>query len=333
MSGDQTAPPSCTVNPFEFLHITPNHDGTITRLYEFPTTPAAPDHNGSSPVITKDFIINPNHNTWLRIFLPRQALDNHSSINTSKLPLIVYYHGGGFILLSAASTIHHEFCSNMAIQLAAVVVSVEYRLAPEHLLPAAYDDAVEALHWIKSTHEKMLLDFVDYSKCFLMGSSAGGNVAYEVGLRASIAVDDFHPLKIKGLLLHHPFFGGSTRTGSELRLVNDQILPQSATDLMWKLSLPIGVDRDHEYCNPTVGGGSNHCDKIKELGWWVLVVGCDGDPLIDRQVELVEMLKKRGVQVEAQFSEGDYHGVELIDATKADSLFVFLKHFIEKILG
>ena len=73
---------------------------------------------------------------------------------------------------------------------------------------------------------------------------------------------------------------------------------------------------------------------IKSRSWvGVLVVGCDGDPLIDRQVELVEMLKKRGVQVEAQFSEGDYHGVELIDATKADSLFVFLKHFIEKILG
>uniref|UniRef100_A0A2N9ENH9 Alpha/beta hydrolase fold-3 domain-containing protein n=1 Tax=Fagus sylvatica TaxID=28930 RepID=A0A2N9ENH9_FAGSY len=102
---------------------------------------------------------------------------------------------------------------------------------------------------------------------------------------------------------------------------------------MWKLSLPIGVDRDHEYCNRMVGGGSDHCDKIKELGWWVLVVGCDGDPLIDRQVELVEMLKKRGVQVEAQFNEGDYHGVELMDATKADSLFVFLKNFIEKILG
>ncbi|KAF3951646.1 hypothetical protein CMV_022726 [Castanea mollissima] len=306
MSGDQTAPPVSTIDPYEYLQIIQNSDGTIKRLYEIPSTPAAPDHNGSSPVITKDVTLNPNHNTWVRIFLPRQALDNTStnnSVGNTKLPLIVYYHGGGFILLSADSTMNHDFCFNMALQLSAVVVSVEYRLAPEHRLPAAYHDSVEALHWIKS---------------------------YHAGLRASTAVGDFEPLKIKGLILHHPFFGGSKRTESELRLVNAPVLPLCSTDLMWKLALPIGVDRDHEYCNPTVGGGFDHFDQIRELGWWVLVTGCDGDPLIDRQMELVEMLKKKGVKVEAQFNEGDYHGVELMDATKANALFVFLRHFLEK---
>uniref|UniRef100_A0A7N2N6G6 Alpha/beta hydrolase fold-3 domain-containing protein n=1 Tax=Quercus lobata TaxID=97700 RepID=A0A7N2N6G6_QUELO len=178
---------------------------------------------------------------------------------------------------------NHDFCFNMALQLSAVVVSVEYRLAPEHRLPAAYDDAVEALHWIKCTQEKLLRDFADYSKCFLMGTSAGGNIAYQVGLHASTAI----------------------------------VLPLCSTDLIWKLALPIGVDRDHEYCNPTVGGGF---DQIRELGWWVVVTGCDGDPLIDRQMELVEMLKKKGVKVEAQLNEGDHHGVELMDATKANAL-------------
>ena len=47
-------------------------------------------------------------------------------------------------------------------------------------------------------------------------------------------------------------------------------------------------------------------------------------------MELVEMLKKKGVKVEAQFNEGDYHGVELMDATKANALFVFLMYFLEK---
>ncbi|XP_050263618.1 carboxylesterase 1-like [Quercus robur] len=333
MSGDQTAPPVSTIDPYEYLQIIQNSDGTIKRLYEIPSTPAAPDHNGSTPVITKDVTLNPNHNTWVRIFLPRQALDNTStnnSVGNTKLPLIVYYHGGGFILLSADSTMNHDFCFNMALQLSAVIVSVEYRLAPEHRLPAAYDDAVEALHWIKCTQEKLLRDFADYSKCFLMGTSAGGNIAYHVGLRASTAVGDFEPLKIKGLILHHPFFGGSKRTESELRLLNAPVLPLCSTDLMWKLALPIGVDRDHEYCNPTVGDGFDQFDQIRELGWWVVVTGCDGDPLIDRQMELVEMLKKKGVKVEAQFNEGDYHGVELMDATKANALSVFLRHFLEK---
>ena len=86
----------------------------------------------------------------------------------------------------------------------------------------------------------------------------------------------------------------------------------------------------NEYCNPMVGDGFDQFDQIRELGWWVVVTGCDGDPLIDRQMELVEMLKKKGVKVEAQFNEGDYHGVELMDATKANALFVFLMYFLEK---
>ena len=47
-----------------------------------------------------------------------------------------------------------------------------------------------------------------------------------------------------------------------------------------------------------------------------MVTGCDGDPLIDRQMELVKMLRKKGVKVEAQLNEGDHHGVELITTKK-----------------
>ncbi|KAK7823503.1 carboxylesterase 1, partial [Quercus suber] len=104
----------------------------IKRLYEIPSTPAAPDHNSSTPTITKDVTLNPNHNTWVRIFLPRQALDNTStnnSVGNTKLPFIVYYHGGGFILLSVDSTMNHDFSFIMALQLSVVVISVEYRLA------------------------------------------------------------------------------------------------------------------------------------------------------------------------------------------------------------
>lgn len=232
-------------------------------------------------------------------------------------------------MLSASSSINHDFCSEMAAELSAVVVSVEYRLAPENRLPAAYDDAVEALQWIKSTDEAWLREFCDPSACFLMGTSAGGNIAYHAGLRASSAVDGHDALKIGGLILHHPFFGGVKRTGSEVRLVNDPILPLSSTDAMWEVALPIGVDRDHGYSNPTVDDeGNEKYDRIRGLGWRVLVIGCDGDPLIDRQVELVEMLKKKGVEVVAQFHQGDYHGVELMELSKAKELFGLVKDFI-----
>ncbi|KAL5570178.1 hypothetical protein UlMin_026753 [Ulmus minor] len=328
MSKNQSLPPNSTVDPYSHLQIVQNPDGSITRLFQLPTIAAAPDKEHLK-VLTKDIPINPTHNTWIRIFLPAQALNQNSS-STTKLPLIIYFHCGGFILLRASDSFNHDFCCDLAAQVSAVVVSLEYRLAPEHRLPAAYDDAVEALHFIKGSDDVWLRDFADLSKCFLMGTSAGGNIAYHAGFRASLAVDELEPLKIHGLLLHHPFFGGAKRTESELRLVNNPTLPLSSSDLMWDLALPIGVDRDHKYSNPTVGDGPDNCDPIISFGWRIFIAGCDGDPLIYRQVELAEKLKKKGVEVVAKFGEGDCHAVELVDKSKAEVLFYLLKDFIEQ---
>ncbi|KAA8539851.1 hypothetical protein F0562_026543 [Nyssa sinensis] len=293
---DQTASTTLTVDSNESPFIVRNPDGSITRQLISPSTSATVDPSHPSPVLTRDVTLNQSNDTWLRIFLPRHAPD---SSPPCKLPLVVYYHGGGFIFCSAASTIFHDFCTIIATEIPSVVVSVEYRLAPEHRLPAAYDDCVEALHWIKTSDDEWLTKFADFSNCYLMGTSAGGNIAYHTGLRAAATVDDLEPLKIKGLILHHPFFGGTERTGSEMRLANDKVLPVRLSDLMWDLGLPIGADRDHEYSNPTVGGGSQLCDQIGTLGWKVMVMGCDGDPLINRQIELGKMLEEKGVQVVA----------------------------------
>ncbi|KAF2311815.1 hypothetical protein GH714_026867 [Hevea brasiliensis] len=229
---------------------------------------------------------------------------------------------------SAASTIFHDFCSNMAIDIPAIVVSSNYRLAPENRLPAAYDDAEEVFQWIKNSQLDWLREHADYNRCFIMGSSAGANIAYHAGFRVGGEVGSLEPLKIKGLILHHPFIGGTQRTESELRLVNDLHLPLSVSDLMWDLSLPIGVDRDHEYCNPTANGGSKLWENMRLLGWRVLVTGCDGDPTIDRQMELVEMLRAKNVGIASHFSEGGYHVVELKEPSKFKTLVLVLKEFM-----
>ncbi|XP_022774382.1 probable carboxylesterase 120 [Durio zibethinus] len=315
-------------DPYKRLEITLNPDGSLTRnANRYPNTSATPDPNQPIPVLSKDIIFNQGKHTWARIFLPRwQVIDTSSS--AKKLPLIVYYHAGGFIQCSAASTIFHVFCSNMALELQAIIVSVDYRLAPEHRLPAAYDDAMEALHWIKTTQEEWLTKYADFATCFLMGSSSGGNIVYHAGLRAAKEVDDLEPLKIQGLILHQPFFGGSKKAESELRLVNDPILPPGVSDLMWELALPNGADRDHEYCNPTAGKGSTLLENLVSVRWRVLVTGCDGDPLIDRQVGLVKLMEEKGVKVASHFHAGDYHGVDFTQPAKAKALFLVLKRFI-----
>ncbi|KAL6127068.1 hypothetical protein ACLB2K_075112 [Fragaria x ananassa] len=322
------ADPNSGVDPYQRLQLARNPDGSITRLYKCPDAPPSSDPKLPTPVLSKDIPINQSNNTWLRLFLPRHVLDHTSP--TNKLPLVVYYHGGGFVLLSASSTIFHHFCSNFAADVPVIIASVEYRLAPEHRLPAAYDDAVETLHWIKTSQDDWLRDYADLSNCFLMGSSAGANIAYNAGLRvAAEGGDTLHPLKIRGLILIQPFFGGIRRTSSELRLVNDLILALSVCDLMWELSLPSGADRDHEYCNPMAAGGDSKCfDQVKALGWRVLVTGSEGDPLVDRQIEMVKMLEEKGVQVVSQFIEGGYHGAQDVEPSKAKPVFELVKPFI-----
>jgi len=175
-----------TTDPYQTLQIRRNSDGTFTRLSDaVPRTP--PSSDPSLPVLTKDITIKPQNHTWLRLFLPRTPL---SSSNPNKLPLIVFFHGSGFVMLSAASSMFHDFCIQMANSAQAVVASVEYRLAPEHRLPAAYDDAVEALQWIGKCQDEWLQQYADYSKCYLMGNSAGATIAYHTG-------DSFYIITIK----------------------------------------------------------------------------------------------------------------------------------------
>ncbi|KFK27950.1 hypothetical protein AALP_AA8G452400 [Arabis alpina] len=312
-------------DPYAYLNIVKNQDGSITRdLTNFPRASATPDPSPLNPVVSKDIPVNNSKSTYLRLYIPTTTVTNGDS--SQKLPVIVYYHGGGFILCSVDFQLFHDFNSTMARDLNAIVVAPSYRLAPEHRLPAAYEDGIESLDWIRKSDDDWIRSHADFTNVYLMGTSAGGNLAYTVGLRS---VDsDLSPLQIRGLILHHPFFGGEERCGSEIRLVNDQACPPVVTDVFWDLSLPIGVDRDHEYSNPTVGGGSESLKKIGELKWRVMVIGGEEDPMVDRQRDLAELMKKKGIQVTERFTGGDVHGAEILDPSKRGSLFASIRDFV-----
>lgn len=319
--------PSPISDPYAYLNIVKNPDGSITRdLTNFPCASATPDPSPLNPVVSKDIPVNVSKSTWLRLYVPTAVAND--GVSSQKLPLVVYYHGGGFILGSVDFQLFHDFCSKMARDLNAIVVSPSYRLAPEHRLPAAYEDGTDALEWIGKSDDEWIRSHADFSNVFLMGTSAGGNLAYAVGLRSADSVADLNPLQIRGMILHHPFFGGEERCGSEIRLVNDQNCPPIVTDVFWDLCLPVGVDRDHEYSNPTVGDGSKNLDKIGRLRWKVMVIGGDGDPMIDRQRDLAELMKKKGIEVTEKFTDGDVHGAEILDPSKRETLFVSIRDFI-----
>lgn len=300
------------MDPYKLLRISQNPDGSLIRHTNprFPDIPTDP--NNPNPIF-KDILLNSHTNTFIRIFRPETP-------TTHKLPIILYFHGGGFILYSPKSYPFHQSCLAIASYLPALVLSVDYRLAPEHRLPAAYQDAVESINWVKDqalneTGDPWLRDSADFNSIFLMGNSAGGNIAYNAYLRLPAAA---HQIYISGLILDQPYFGGVNRTKSELRLANDKVLPLTVNDLLWALSLPTDADRDHIFSNPQLDRPLPRC----------LVRGYGGDPLVDRQMEFCRMLDACGTQVVVKFDEDGFHGVDMFKPAKAKALYQDVKTFV-----
>jgi acetyl esterase len=108
----------------------------------------------------------------LRVYRPRTA-------SSAPLPVVVNFHGGGFF--SGDPRQSEWWCSSIAAQAGVVVVSVDYRLAPEHPFPAATEDCYAAAQWCVDHADELR---VDGTRLAVMGDSAGGNLAAVVSLMA-----------------------------------------------------------------------------------------------------------------------------------------------------
>ena len=115
-------------------------DGRVERLLTSSFVPASEDPAAGRGVATRDVVISRRTGVSARLFLPLRA-----AAAGRRLPLVVYFHGGSFCTESAFCRTYHRYATSLAASSGALVVSVEYRLAPEHPIPAAYDDAWDAL--------------------------------------------------------------------------------------------------------------------------------------------------------------------------------------------
>jgi len=111
-------------------------DGTET----VPPSPAGDPANGG--VASKDVVLDPATGISARLFLPPVADADPAK---KKLPVVVFFHGGAFLVHTAASPLYHIYAAALSAAVPAVVVSVNYRLSPEHRIPATYDEAFAAL--------------------------------------------------------------------------------------------------------------------------------------------------------------------------------------------
>ncbi|XP_007051996.2 PREDICTED: probable carboxylesterase 9 [Theobroma cacao] len=314
-------------DPYQHLGIRPNPDGTLTRLSNFPNTEANRAVIPGLPTVSKDVTINDETKVWARIFLPAKLPSNDNTV--ARLPILMYFHGGGFIFYSAANVLTHQACSALSSEIPAVVISVDHRLAPEQKLPAQYEDAVDTILWVKKqvldpNGEQWVRDYGDFARCYLGGRGSGGNIAFHAALRA--LNNDIKPLKINGIFLNQPMFGGKQRLPSELKYATDQVIPLPVLDLLWEFALPKGTDRDHRFCNPTED--VPYMSKVSSIIRRCLVIGFSIDPMFDRIQALVGTLVKYGVQVEAQFDEQGFRDVDLVDFRRSQALLNIIQEFI-----
>lgn len=202
-------------------------DGSVERLLGSPVVPpSSPDPE--TGVFSKDITISTNPNISARIYHPNFSQSKydpnyHDYENGQKLPILVYLHGGGFCIESAFSFLDHRYLNRIVSESRALAISVEYRLAPESPLPAAYEDCWTALRWVAAHsgaleqvlgREPWLISHGDFGRLYIGGDSAGGNIAHNVALRA--ATENLPcGVKLRGVFLAHPFFWGSKPIGSE----------------------------------------------------------------------------------------------------------------------
>lgn len=286
-------------------------DGHVERPNIVPyVTTALPSELG---VTSKDLVIDKFNNIWARFYVPK-------SNNRKKLPLVVYFHGGGFCVGSAAWSCYHEFLAKLAAKAGCLIVSVNYRLAPENPLPAAYEDGLKCLMWLK--HEAMNIGSSEYywwskhcnfSSVFLAGDSAGANIAHNVASR--LGPTNMYPLTLKGTILIQPFFGGESRLNSEKNTVQSprSALSLAASDAYWHLALPSGTNRDHQWCNP-LGKGS---PKMEELRLFpTLVCISEMDILRDKNLEFCSAMDRAGKKVEHVVYKGAGHAFQVLSKSQ-----------------
>lgn len=311
---------------YAHLSISLNPDGTLTRGLNFPKIKANTDAAASDRVVFKDVTLNVETKIWARLFLPTTLPSNDNSV--ARLPIIIYFHHGGWILLGADDATSHRDCSDIASGIPAVVVSVNYRLAPENRLPEQYHDGIDAIRWVQNQAtnpegEQWLRDYGDFSRCYLYGCESGGNIVFFSALYACGM--QLEPLQIAGIILNQPMFGGVQRTESELLYATDEIAPLPVFDLLWELALPKGVGRNHRYCNPIQPGP--HTEFLSRIGK-CLVIGFGEAALIDRQQDFVTMLVAHGARVQANFADFGFHVINFVDPRRASEIVSLVKDFI-----
>ena len=213
------------------------------------------------------------------------------------LPVVVFYHGGGWSIGDLDT--HDRVARTLAVGAEAIVVSVDYRLAPEHPYPQGIDDSWAALRWV-GEHAAELGG--DPARIAVAGDSAGGNIA---AVMAQLARDNGGPPLIFQLLWY-PSTTGDTTLPSMIENADGPILDRDVVAAFLQWYLPPDIDMAEPDKLPPTLAPANTADLSGLPPAFICTA--EYDPLRDDGARYAELLSAAGVPVELYNAPTLMHG-------------------------
>ncbi len=220
-----------------------------------------------------------------------------------RLPLLVFFHGGGWTVGDLDS--YDVLCRTLANQAQCAVLSVDYRLAPEHPFPAAVDDAYAATRWAHRCSEQL---GIDPARIAVGGDSAGGNLATVVAL---LARDRGAPPIVFQLLVY-PATDMCSERPSQRQFGRGYLLELEAIRYFQHKYLAHARDYRDWRASPLLR------DELAGSPP-ALIVTAGFDPLVDDCIAYADRLREAGVDVEYRCFDGMIHGFLTLGKMFADS--------------
>ncbi len=230
----------------------------------------------------EDFAIpaRDGHPLPARLYAPSRAV----------LPVLLFFHGGGFTVGSIAT--HDTLCRVLSEKSGCAVVSVDYRLAPEHKFPTASNDAWDAVQFVAQSAAELALDG---TRLALGGDSAGGTLA---AVCAILARDAGLPVALQ--MLFYPGTTAHQDTPSHRRFAEGPLLGEQLITWFFAQYLHSPAERDDWRFAPL---NAEDVDGVAPA--WIGLAECD--PVVDEGIAYADKLRAAGVPVELEIYRGVIH--------------------------
>jgi len=212
---------------------------------------------------------------------------------SATLPVVVFFHGGGFVL--GTQDTHGPYCRALTAEAGVIVLSVDYRLAPEHKFPAGVEDCLAATQWVLAHVEEV---GGDGARLFVAGDSAGATLATVVAL---ILRDRGEAGKLAGQILLYPvaaYYDPPTK--SYVEMAEGYGLTQKGMQWLWDLYLNQKSEAEDFRAAPLKAGSLAGLPRA-------FVVTAEYDVLRDEGQAYARRMQEEGVEVNHVFAQGMNH--------------------------